>query len=417
MIIEQINAREIFDSRGIPTIECMLVLSDGACVTSSVPSGKSKGAHEAKELRDEDSARLFGMGVQKAIGHIHDIIAPALIGRIPSVIEMDIKMLDIDGTEDKSRLGANAMLAVSIAVLKAQAYIEGLEPFELIAHLCDYESVSMPFGMFNIINGGAHAQGRLSIQEFMIMPIGVDSFHAAIEVASNIFHTLVALLRKKNIFYGIGDEGGYSAQFSDEIQALDLLMESMELVGARDNTVLALDVAATQLYDPKANCYQWGEKCLSAEQLIAHYQQLSSKYPLFSIEDGLAESDWNGWIEMTKQLGDKLQLVGDDLFVTNPRRIIYGIERGAANAVVIKPNQVGTVTETLQAVKLCKDYNMNIVVSHRSGETNDTFIVDVAVGTSAGQIKAGGLCRGERMAKYNELLRVEDDLINALLLD
>lgn len=415
MKIESIKAFELFDALGRPTVACTVILNNGIFATSMVPSGQSKGSFEAKELRDTDNKRLFGMGVGKAIENIQTIIAPALIGRPPAVVEMDLKMIELDGTEDKSYLGSNATLAVSIAILRAQAMAEELEVYELIAHLCDYERVTLPFGMFNLINGGMHAHNKLSIQEFMIMPVGIDSFRSSVEIVSEVFHQCAVLLKKSGRFFGIGDEGGYSVPFDHDREALDLIMQAIHDCGMQKQIVIALDVAATRLYDEKSKTYRLSGKQYTAHELIAYYDELRKQYPLYSIEDGLHESDWASWQEMTKQLGENLQIVGDDLFATNAARIAYGIEHQSANAVVIKPNQVGTVTETLQAIKLCKEYEMNVIVSHRSGETEDTFLVDLAVGTSAGQIKAGGLMRSERVSKYNALLQIEDALMGSLL--
>lgn len=414
MKIEQILATELFDARGEPTIACTLVLEDGSYVSSTVPTGRSKSSYEAVELRDEGD-RHFGLGVHKAIENIQEIIAPALVGQLPSVVELDLQMIELDGTENKSRLGANAILAVSIAVLRAQASLEELEDYELIAHLCGFERVSLPFAMFNLINGGAHGQNNLPIQEFLIMPVGVESFRASMEIAASVFMKVRQLLVKQNTFFGIGDEGGYSAMFKSETDALDLMVLALKELGLEEQVVFGLDVAATQLYDEKKERYIFGANEYTTQELIEYYNQLSNKYPLYSIEDGLVESDWNGWQLMTEQLGERLQIVGDDIFATNPSRIAYGIEHHAADAAIIKPNQIGTVTETLQAVKLCKDYDLNAIVSHRSGETNDTFIVDLAVGTSAGQIKAGGLMRGERVAKYNRMLQIEEELMDGML--
>lgn len=415
MKIESIQAYELFNSLGQPTVACTVVLDNGIYASAVVPSGQSKGDFEAKELRDNDKNRLFGMGVHQAIKNIETIIAPALIGRPPAVVEMDLKMIELDGTEDKSRLGSNATLAVSIAVLKAQAIAEELETYELIAHLCDYERVTLPFAMFNLINGGMHAHNKLSIQEFMIMPVGVDSFRSSLEMAAVVFKQCSNILKKRGSFFAVGDEGGYSAQFKNDQEALDLIMQAVKETGTEKQIVIALDVAATELYDEKTKTYLLSGEHYTTHELIAYYDELSKAYPLYSIEDGLVDSDWSGWQEMTKQLGGCLQIVGDDLFATNAARIAYGIEHQSANAAIIKPNQVGTVTETLQAIKLCKEYDMNVIVSHRSGETDDTFIIDLAVGTSAGQIKAGGLLRGERIAKYNALLQLEDQLMGSIL--
>lgn len=415
MKIESIQAYELFNALGQPTVACTIILDNGLYATATVPSGTSIGSFEAKELRDHDNKRLFGMGVGKAIANIETIIAPVLIGREPTVVEMDLKMIELDGTDDKSKLGANAMLAVSIAILKVQALAEELEVYELVAHLCDYERITLPFAMFNLINGGMHAHNKLSIQEYMIMPVGVDSFRSSLEVAATVFHECARVLKERDIFFGIGDEGGYSVPFTHDKQVLDLIMQVVEQTGMSKQIVLALDVASTHLYNENTKTYHLNDTEYTAQELIAYYEQLSKQYPLYSIEDGIVETDWEHWHMMTKQLGGTLQIVGDDLFATNASRIAYAIEHQSANAAVIKPNQVGTVTETLQAIKLCKEYDMNVIVSHRSGETNDTFLVDLAVGTSAGQIKAGGLMRGERVAKYNALLQIEDELIGSLL--
>lgn len=413
MNIKSIRATEIFNTLGQPTIACTVILDNDIRATASVPSGTSVSTFEAKEMRDE--GRLFGMGVHRAIEQIESIIAPALIGYPPAVVDMDMKMIELDGTHDKSRLGANAILAVSMAILKAQALAEGLETYELVAHLCDYERVSLPFAMFNIINGGMHAHNNLSIQECMIMPIGAESFRSALEMAVIISHQCAKILERNNVFFGIGAEGGYSALFKDDMEALNTIMQALDETGMTTQVVLALDMAASRLFDKHTERYKINNNEYTRQELIDYYEQLSKQYPLYSIEDGLSEDDWDGWVKMTEQLGDRLQIVGDDLFATNPSRIMYGIEQQAANAVIIKPNQIGTVTETLQAAKLCQEYDKHIIMSHRSGETNDTVLVDLAIGTNTGQIKAGGVMRGERIAKYNALLSIEDALIGSLL--
>jgi enolase len=416
MKIIKVIGREIFDSRGFPTLECVLALEGGHSVVASVPSGASCGEYEAHELRD-GGKRLMGKGVLKAIENLENKIAPLLVGKEPNLVEMDLAMIEFDGTENKSNLGANAILAASIALLKAQALMNDLRPYEFIADICGFDSVTVPYPMFNILNGGMHADSNLSIQEFMIMPIGAQSFRAAFEVATDVFHALKKILEKKGYRTCVGDEGGFAPRLDNDQQALDLIMEAINVVGsdAQDNIVITLDVAADTFYDPKKKLYNWQGKLIGTDDLIGVYKNLSSSYPIDSIEDGLCSSDWDGWEKMTEELGDSLQLVGDDLFATNPARIIYGIENEIANAAIIKPNQVGTITETLQSIKLCKEYGKNVVVSHRSGETNDTTIVDLAVGTSAGQIKSGSCCRGERMVKYNQLLRIEDELALSLL--
>jgi enolase len=416
MKIERVIAREIFDSRGWPTIECELILEDGTFVTASVPSGISRSKYEALELRDGDK-RMSGMGVSQAIENIESIIAPALINREPDLVTMDVHMLEIDGTDDKSKLGANAILAVSTAVLKAQAAIEGLEPYEMVAHLCGLESISVPLPMFNMINGGRHAHTQLQIQEFLLVPTNMSSFRTAMESACVVFHELEQILAKKGKNFGVGDEGGFVANFDDVTEAFDLLSEALDASKKKmqGSFVFGLDVAANQFYDAKKKKYKWNGKSVSSEQLIKVYEKLAKEYPIYSIEDGLSDEDWDGWIEMTKALNEKVQIVGDDVFATNAQRIWQGIEQGVGTAAIIKPNQIGTLTETLQAIKLCKEYTMNVIVSHRSGETNDTFLADLAVGVSAGHIKAGGFSRGERMAKYNQLLRIEDSLVLGML--
>ncbi len=413
MKITKVIGREIFDSRGLPTVECQVDLEEGLSVYASVPAGLSRGPYEAYDLRDGGS-RLMGQGVLKAIEKLETIIAPSLIGLEPDVIATDMLILELDGTDNLSKLGANAALAASIAVCRAQALIEGLEVYELIAHICDVESVALPFAMFNVINGGVHAHNGLPIQEFMILPAGAQNFRESMECAAIIFHTLGNVLQKRGKLVAVGDEGGYACSFKDEQEALDLLMEAVEITKI-DDVVLALDVAASQFYDAQKKTYQWGNKELSSEEMVVFYTKLVESYPIYSLEDGMASDDTVGWQMLMKELDEDVQIVGDDLFATNTARIADGIEQGLANAVIIKPNQVGTVTQTLQAIKLCKEYDLNSIVSHRSGETNDTFIVDLAVGTCAGQIKAGGPCRGERMAKYNMMLRIEDTLMHSML--
>ncbi len=414
MKITQVLAREIFDSRGFPTIECELTLANGVHVRASVPSGASRGMHEAVELRD-GGTRLMGAGVLKAIENVEHIIAPVLVGSEPDLIQMDVLIMELDGTENKSHLGANAMLAASIAVCKAQAVVEELDLYELIAHLCGYNTVALPFPLFNVINGGVHVNNNLQIQELMIMPVGVRSFRAAMELGVTVFHTLKNILKEQGKSVAVGDEGGFAPYFDSEQQALDCLMQAIELVQqeSEGSIMIALDVAASQWYNPQTKLYQWHGTQMTAQELISFYEQLIEQYPIYAIEDGLAENDWDGWQQLAQSLSSKVKLVGDDIFVTNAERIRKGIELQISDTVLIKPNQVGTVTETLQAIKLCKEHGKNTMISHRSGETNDSFIADVAVGTSSGHIKAGGCSRGERMAKYNRLLRIEDGLLFA----
>ncbi len=416
MKIRQLIGREIFDSRGLPTLACDLILEDGRSVTASVPAGTSRGSGEAIEMRD-GGERLMGMGLKKAIDILEQKIAPRFVGHLPELVQMDLQLIEMDGTLTKEKFGANTLLAVSMAVAKAQALINGVELYELVAELCDLGSVSLPLPMFNMINGGAHANSGLQIQEFMVVPVHAPTFRIAMESAAILFHTLGNLLKKKKKSTAVGLEGGFAADFKSEHEALDLLMEGLEQTknDREGNFVLALDVAATQFYDSKKKRYRFQGEEKTTEQMIAFYEKLADEYPIYSIEDGLSEDDWDGWIAMQKALGSDVQLVGDDIFVTNPQKIAQGIEKNAAGAVLIKPNQIGTITETLQAIKLCKEYDMNVIISHRSGETNDSFIADLAVGTSAGLIKAGGCSRGERLAKYNRLLRIEDMLVLSML--
>lgn len=415
MKIISISAREIYNSRGLPTIECELELENGRRVRASVPTGRSCGSHEAREMRD-GGLRLFGKGVLKAVHSIETVIAPALLGREADVIEIDSLLLELDGTKDKSSLGANTLLAVSIAVCRANALSMEIEPYELIAHLCNFEMVSLAYPMFNMINGGLHANNKLSVQEFMIIPVGITTFHAAMETGATFFQILKKILQQAGYSTAVGDEGGFAPEFDNEQQALDILMEAVDYMQHEYGTslMIALDVAATQFYDKKMGAYEWQGSYVSSQELIGWYKKLADKYPLYAIEDGLAEDDWDGWRDLQNTLGNRIALVGDDLFVTDPDRIYRGIDENIANTVLIKPNQVGTVTETLQSIKLCKEYEKNIIISHRSGETNDSFIADLAVGTSAGQIKAGGMSRGERLAKYNRLLEIEDQLLEAM---
>ncbi len=411
MKIERIIGREIYDSQGWPALQCELFLDDGRSVVASVPSGNSVGVYEAVELRD-GGERLGGRGLLKAIEHIEHSLAPLLVGKEPQALEMDLKMVEFDGTPDKSRLGANTLLAVSIALYKAQALIEECELYELFAGFFDAETVSMPFPLLNVINGGAHADNNLRIQEFMLMPVGAQTFRSSFEVGVLVFHELGDLLKKRGKSTAVGLEGGYACNFTSEREALDILLEAIEHINKRHtlSCVIALDVAASQFYDVHTGLYTWHDQQFTSDDMINYYTGLVAQYPIYSIEDGLAQEDWKSWIKLTKALEQKAQIVGDDLFVTDVYRIALGAEDHAATSVIIKPNQVGTVAETLQAIALCKSQGLHTIVSHRSAETEDTFIADLAVGTSAGQIKAGSCCRSERVAKYNRLLMIEDQL-------
>lgn len=417
MKITAVTGREIFDSRGYPTLECELTLEDGQSVRASVPSGISRSSYEAIELRDNEE-RLLGRGVSKAIEKLETIIASEIIlGKEPSLVEMDLKMIELDGTSDKHVLGTNTMIAASIAIAKAQAISSEQKLYELIATLCGLEQVSLPYPMCNIINGGLHADNNLQIQEIMIVPIGFSTFREAFEETIEIYYQLKNILKQKGKAILIGDEGGLASNFDDDTEALDLLVKAIEssTIAKEGNFVIALDVAASHFYDKQTKTYHWHDKEFDSNDMIKMYKKLSETYPIYSIEDGLSEDDWDGWKDMMKQLGSKLQIVGDDIFATDPSRISEGIEQKIANTAIIKPNQIGTLTETLQSIILCKDYDLNTIVSHRSGETEDTCIVDLAIGTSTGQMKLGGCSRGERIAKYNHMLRIEDALHLALL--
>jgi enolase len=416
MKIAKVIGREIYDARGWPTLECEISLQDGSYVVASVPAGISRGKHEAYEMRDSGH-RMNGKGVFKAIDIIETIIGPTLIGHEPNLVSMDLNMIELDGTTNKSKLGANTMLAVSMAILRAHATVEGMEVYELVGYLCEYNSVTLPFAMFNCISGGAHCPGNVRIQEMMIIPIGSQSFRSCMEAAVVLNHQLYVVLKKKFNTVCISTEGAFSANFKNDAQALDILMESIEAVQKTTSYrfLICLDIAASQFYDRKTATYNWdGKKSLESGDLINLYERLIKKYPIFSIEDGLSESDEKGWVAMMNQINN-VQLIGDDLFCSNPNLIANGIEQGMATGAIIKPNQIGTITETLQAIKLCREYEMSCILSHRSCETNDTMIVDLAVGTSAGYIKAGGPSRGEHLAKYNELLRIEDTLMLSIL--
>ncbi|MEV4310671.1 phosphopyruvate hydratase [Actinocrispum sp. NPDC049592] len=410
-VIEQVGAREILDSRGNPTVEVEVALDDGTLARAAVPSGASTGEHEAVELRDGDTNRYLGKGVEKAVTAVLDTIGPELTG-IEAVEQrvVDQKLVDLDGTPDKSRLGANAILGVSLAVAKAAAESSGLELFRYIggpnAHV-------LPVPMLNILNGGAHADTDVDIQEFMIAPIGADSFREALRWGAEVYHSLKSVLKSRGLATGLGDEGGFAPSLGNNREALDLILVAIEKAGYRPGReiALALDVAATEFFDDGAYTFE-GQK-RSAEQMSAYYKELVDAYPLVSIEDPLSEDDWDGWVRMTAELGERVQLVGDDLFVTNPERLEEGISRRAANALLVKVNQIGTLSETLDAVSLATSFGYKSMMSHRSGETEDTTIADLAVATGVGQIKTGAPARSERVAKYNQLLRIEETLGDA----
>lgn len=410
MKIQTVLAREIFDSRGLPTLECELILDTGAHVLASVASGASKSQSEAFELRDGGD-RLFGLGVLSAVDIIQTVIAPLLIGQEPHIVNMDSAMLQLDNTKNKSHLGANAMLAASIAICKANALSYDVELYEFIAQVCQVDTVSIPFGMFNIINGGMHANNSLFVQEIMIMPVGTNTFLQSMELAITVFQLLKEFLKKKGHSIAVGDEGGFAAAFTTEEEAFEAICTIIEKEQLQDTILLAVDCAASQFFDDQKQTYRIKNKECSYYEVVDLYDQWIKTYNLYAIEDGLSEKDWQGWKYMTKTLSESVQLIGDDIFATNVDLIIQGIEQKVAQAVIIKPNQIGTVTETLQAIQLCREYDLPVVISHRSGETNDSFIADLAVGCNALQIKAGGCCRGERMAKYNRLIMIEQQLL------
>jgi enolase 1/2/3 len=409
--IEGIVAREILDSRGNPTVEVEIGLDDGTITRAAVPSGASTGAFEALELRDGDPKRYGGKGVLKAVDNINERIAPELIGYEASEQRLiDRRMLDLDGTPDKSALGANAILGVSLAVAKAAAESAELSLFRYLggpnAHL-------LPVPMMNILNGGAHADSNVDIQEFMIAPVGAATFSEALRCGAEVYHTLKSVLKKKGLATGLGDEGGFAPNLPANAAALDLIAEAVQAAGYHlgDDVVLALDVAATEFYRDGSYVFEGAPK--SADEMTAYYAKLVDSYPIVSIEDPLAEEDWAGWTALTVELGRRIQIVGDDLFVTNPERIGRGIAEGAANAVLVKVNQIGSLTETFDAVELAHRSGFRTMMSHRSGETEDTTIADLAVAVGSGQIKTGAPARSERVAKYNQLLRIEDELDDA----
>jgi enolase len=411
--ISDVHAREILDSRGNPTIEVEVELSDGAVGLSAVPSGASTGEHEAHELRDGDARRYLGKGVTRAIHNVVDLIGPEVIGREAlAQAEVDRVMIALDGTENKSKLGANAILGVSMAVARASANAVGLP---LWRYLGGARARILPTPLMNVLNGGRHANNGLEVQEFMIVPVGATRFSEALRAGVETFHALKALLEKQGLATSVGDEGGFAPRVESNEAALRLVVQAIEKAGYRPghDIAVALDAASSEFYDKQKKRYTFDKKELDSDDLIAVYRDLCNRYPIVSIEDGCAEDDWDGWKKLTLALGDRVQLVGDDLFVTNTRRLQLGIEREVANSILIKVNQIGTVTETLEAMELASLNDYSSIVSHRSGETEDTFIADLAVATGAGQIKTGSASRSERVAKYNQLLRIEEELGDA----
>ena len=418
--IVDVAAREILDSRGNPTLEVEVLAEDGVIGRAAVPSGASTGAFEACELRDGDKKRYGGKGVQKAVSHVNDGICDALIGRnVLDQLSIDKALMELDGTENKSKLGANAILGVSLACAKAGAMAVGLSLYQ---YLGGFFAHTLPVPMMNVINGGRHADNSLNCQEFMIMPIGAASVKEAIQWGAEVYHCLKGILKKRGLSTAVGDEGGFAPNLENDEQAIALLVEAIEQAGYTPGKDfgIALDPAATEFYDAakdvgrEGDYYFWkSEKLFTPDEMVAYWQSLCEKYPIVSIEDGMAEEDWDGWKKLTDALGEKIQLVGDDLFVTNTMRLQKGIKAGVANAILIKVNQIGTLSETMQAIQTAHRAGYRAVVSHRSGETEDTTIADLAVAVNAGQIKTGAPCRSERVAKYNRLLRIEDELTDA----
>ncbi|MDY0957375.1 MULTISPECIES: phosphopyruvate hydratase [unclassified Sphingomonas] len=408
--IIDIHARQILDSRGNPTVEVDVLLEDGSFGRAAVPSGASTGAHEAVEKRDGDKSRWMGKGVEAAVEAVNDEITDAILGMdAEDQADLDRAMIELDGTENKGRLGANAILGVSLAAAKAASEARGLPLYKYVggvsAHL-------LPVPMMNIINGGEHADNPIDFQEFMIMPVGAANIMEAVRCGSEIFHTLKKALHEKGLATGVGDEGGFAPNIASTTEALDFIMASVEKAGYKpgDDVMIALDCAATEFFkDGKYNISGEG-KILSSHEMAEYLADLTRQYPILSIEDGMAEDDWEGWKALTDLIGDKVQLVGDDLFVTNPKRLKKGIEGGYANSLLVKVNQIGTLTETLEAVSLAQRSRYTAVMSHRSGETEDATIADLAVATNCGQIKTGSLARSDRLAKYNQLIRIEEEL-------
>ena len=412
-IITAVGAREILDSRGNPTVEVEVLLDDDSFGRAAVPSGASTGAFEAHESRDGDKNRYLGKGVQNAVKAVVETIDEALVDFDSTDQRLvDAALIKIDGTDNKKNLGANAILGVSLANARAAADSTGLP---LYRYLGGSNAFVLPVPLMNIINGGAHADNGVDIQEFMIVPLGAESFSEALRWGVEVYHNLKKILSEKNLATGLGDEGGFAPDLPNNRAALDLIAQAIELAGFKlgQDIALALDVASTEFYDESTGTYDFEGSKRSAEEMVAYYAELLAAYPLVSIEDPLAEDDWAGWSKMTAELGDKVQLVGDDLYVTNPERLQRGIDEAAGNAILVKVNQIGTLTETMDAVSLAQRHGMKAIISHRSGETEDTFIADLAVATNAGQIKTGAPARSERVAKYNQLLRIEEELADA----
>ncbi len=414
LFIEDVNARQILDSRGYPTVEVDVRLSSGVVGRAAVPSGASTGVYEALELRDGNQFDFMGKGVSKAVDNVNIVLAPEMIGENPAnQQDLDALMLTLDGTDNKSRLGANAILGVSLAIARAAA--QGYH-MPLYRYLGGIEARVLPTPMMNILNGGVHADNALDFQEFMISPVGAKNFKQAVKMGAEVFHTLKNILKEKGLCTSVGDEGGFAPNISSNEEALDLIIESIKQAGyTTDDVKICLDVASSEFFEDKKYNLTGMNKSFTREEMVDYLESLVNKYPIISIEDGVAEDDWKGWKLLTERLGAKCQLVGDDLFVTNTKRISEGIEKNVANSVLIKLNQIGTLTETMAAIDMAKKAGYTTIISHRSGETEDTFIADLAVATNCGLIKTGSLSRSDRLAKYNELLRIEEELGNAAI--
>jgi enolase len=408
--ITKITAREILDSRGNPTVEVDVILDNGILGRAAVPSGASTGSKEAVELRDGVKGRYLGKGVLKAVSNVNNIITPELIGKNPEEQnEIDSLMIKLDGTDNKGRLGANAILGVSLAVAKTAAQDAGKSAFKYIG---GDKACRLPVPFFNILNGGKHADNNVDIQEFMIAPVGAKSFKEALRMGAEIYHNLKSVLKTKGLNTAVGDEGGFAPSLSSNEEAIQVIITAIEKAGYKPSKDISivLDPAASEFYHDGKYIMKADKSSLSSEEMVRYYEKLISKYPVISIEDGLAEDDWEGWRVLTKELGKKIQLTGDDIFVTNPKILAEGIKKGIANSILIKLNQIGTLTETLEAVEMARKAGYTCVFSHRSGETEDSFLADVAVATNAGQLKTGAPARSERLAKYNQLLRIEEEL-------
>ena len=408
--IKNIHAREILDSRGNPTVECEVVLEDGSFGRAAVPSGASTGIHEALELRDDDKNRYLGKGVKKAIQNINELVNKEIINKqFDGYRSFDKAILELDGTENKSKIGANATLAASLAFAKSLSSHSSKDFFKFIS---ESEEYLLPVPMMNIINGGSHADNDVDIQEFMIAPVGAPSFSEALRYGCEIFHSLKSILKSKNLNTNVGDEGGFAPNINSSAEVIEIIISAVEKAGLKinDDILLSLDVASTEFFIDNKYELKGEGKTLSSEEMVKYLEDLSSNFPIYSIEDGMSEDDWDGWIELTNKIGSKLQLVGDDLFVTNIKRLQTGIDKKAGNAILVKLNQIGTLSETIDAINLGKENNFSSIISHRSGETEDTTIADLSVAVSAGQIKTGSLSRTDRTAKYNQLLRIEEKL-------